>query len=107
MGTDWKTRHTTALATVQIASAAKQSAHEVAIVAMFKAWLMYADAHKRSLGSDVGDDGYAGELWYDIGRGILRLLNCETGALDCGTMDGLIRKAMSDAGFSPEQVDAL
>jgi len=52
----------------------------------------YADAHRDRYESEVGEDGVLGDHFEEIARGLLGLLNGETGRLDCGTLDGAIRK---------------
>lgn len=75
------------------AMAEPQPGFESAIVFMLKGWAEYADAHAiRYEGDPIGTDGVLGEHWEAIGKGILGLLNGETGRLDCGTIDGVVRK---------------
>lgn len=65
---------------------------ERAIVYMLKGWAEYADAHAKRYDSAIGDDGVLGDPWETIGQSIIDLLNGETGRLDCGTLDGVIRR---------------
>lgn len=71
-----------------------------AIVDLLKAWAKYADAYANEFdGSRIGDDGVLGDEWQDIGKAILGLLNGPTGALDCGTVDRLVRKIATAYGL--------
>ncbi len=65
---------------------------EGAVVDILKALAEYADAHRARYESEVGEDGVLGDHFEEIARGLLGLLNGETGRLDCGTLDGAIRK---------------
>lgn len=71
---------------------------EAALVAMTKAWLMYARAHGTRYESAIGQDGVLGEYWNDIGIALRGLLNGETGRLDAGTMDGDLVRALREVG---------
>jgi hypothetical protein len=66
--------------------------------------LQYGD---RFEGCALGDDGVIGVAWLDMARGYLGLLNCETGRLDCGTLDGEVRNWARKFGFDEKEVDTL
>lgn len=66
--------------------------------------LQYAD---RFEGCELGKDAIIGDGWLDLARGYLALLNCETGRLDCGTLDGEVRHWARKFGFDEEEADAL
>jgi len=76
--------------------------HESAIVRMVHSWAMYADAHAIRFESSIGEDYVLGPEWEAIGKGLLGLLNGETGELDCGTVDGMIRDILKANGFDGE-----
>ena len=40
-----------------------------------------------------------GQEWAAMGRALLGLLNGETGRIDCGTLDGDIRRALERNGY--------
>jgi hypothetical protein len=83
---NWGERHAQAMAN-------PTPGYERAIVNLLKGFAEYADAHKaRWGGSPVGQDGFLGDHWEDLGTAISGLLNGETRRLDCGTIDSLIRK---------------
>ncbi len=69
------------------------------ILEMAYALARYADMHRRRYGSDLGEDGVLGPTWESMARGLLGLLNGETGRLDCGTVDGAIRAMGAAAGI--------
>ena len=50
----------------------------------------------------IGDDYVLGPEWAAIGKGLLGLLNGETGRIDCGSFDGYVRKLFVAEGFSDE-----
>lgn len=95
MSSDWLNRHTRAWTS-------PESGHERAVVGLIRSWLEYAEAHESSLGSNIGEDGYLGDEWRDIGLALRGLLNGETGRLDCGTLDRAILDALESAGFKEE-----
>jgi hypothetical protein len=72
---------------------------ERSIVGLLKGWIDYTNQHAARYESGIGDDGVLGPEWESIGRGILGLLNGESGRLDCGTLDSLIRNVLSSEGF--------
>lgn len=74
---------------------APKSDHERALVGMLNAWRLYAQAHARRFKTEIGDDGVLGDPWEAIGVSLLALLNGETGRLDCGSLDALIRSVLS------------
>lgn len=70
-----------------------------AIRAMLEAWADYADGHSARYEESVGADYFLGVEWANIGKGIRALLNGETGALDCGTLDGFLVDTLTAEGF--------
>lgn len=79
----WAVRH--------VAAWTRPSHAEAPIVRIVEALAEYADRHAARYGSDISDDGVLGAGWRSIGDGVIKLLNGETGGLDCGTVDALIR----------------
>lgn len=75
---------------------------EKPFIAMLTGWLEYADTHASRNESGIGEDCVLGPEWEAIGRSLVNLLNGNTGRLDCGTLDGLIRSSLVAEGFSEE-----
>lgn len=94
----WKRRHLDA-----ILARPGGNAFEGAIVGMLHAWLLYAEAHQNDYSASIGDDGVLGDEWESMGFAIIGLLNGNTGRLDCGTIDSIVRQAMQRAGLKGER----
>lgn len=76
---------------------------EAPIVSLRSGLLQYAMEYaERFEGCELGHDGVIGAAWLEMARGYLGLLNCETGRLDCGTLDGEIRRWAVRFGFTEE-----
>ncbi len=90
-GEPWRERHNQAVASMR---------HP--IVRMLTAWLDYASDYRDQYEGSIGDDGVLGEEWSNIGAALLGLLNGDCGALDCGTLDGVIRDALRHEGIDPD-----
>jgi len=78
-------------------------AHERAIVCGVKAWIQYAEATREAWGEQM-DDYVLGVEWQAWGAALLGLLNGETGRLDCGTVDGIIRNVYQAAGGTGDEL---
>lgn len=91
----WQRRHNAALCE-------PIGPHELAIVGMLFGWIEYAEMHMARYESEIGHDYVLGPAWADIGQSLLTLLNGETGRLDCGTLDRVIRNFMADNGCTVE-----
>lgn len=78
--------------------------HERALVGLYRGLAEYADAYRKLLGGDLGDDGVIGNYWRAMGSALQGLLNGETGRLDCGTFDRLVGDLMR-AGGDEESVE--
>lgn len=87
----WKERHMTEVHSMT---------HPV--TRLVAAWLDYADFHRAIYASGIGDDYVLGVNWSRIGAELLGLLNGDCGQLDCGTLDGVIRSALTSEGFDPD-----
>lgn len=99
----WQTRHAeTFRAWGHFPANPAPFGHEAAVVQGIKAAAIYADAHAARFGSPIGEDGVLGPCFASILAGLLGLLNGETGRLDCGTLDGLIREIGRLAGVVDE-----
>jgi len=76
---------------------------ECALVALRSGLLQYAIEYaERFEGCELGHDGVIGAAWLEMARGYIGLLNCETGRLDCGTLDGELRRWAVRFGFQEE-----
>lgn len=82
---------------------------EEAICLLRSGLLRYAvEYHARYEGCLLGHDRILGhQAWFAMAKGYLALLNGDCGRLDCGTLDGEIRRWAEQFGFSAEEVEAL
>lgn len=81
---------------------------ESAIVTLRSALLEYAVQHPHNFeGCVLGNDALLGDAWLTIAKGYLALLNGPSGRLDCGTLDGEVRRWAIQFGFSQEEADGL
>ncbi len=74
------------------------------IAPMLKYWAMYAQEHQDRFESLIGEDYVLGPAWRDAGLSMRRLLDGETGRLDCGTLDGFILDTLKENGFDTENL---
>jgi hypothetical protein len=88
-GNRWGLRHAEAMTS-------PARGFEASLVTMLRAWAEYADAHVARYESPI--DAVLGQSWQEIGEALIGLLNGETGRLDCGTLDGLIRDIAAAEG---------
>lgn len=75
---------------------------EVALLKLVAGLAQYAGAHVRTYGAPVADDGYTGEAWQNILKGVNALLSCERGRLDGGTVHHTLQELYKAAGFEGE-----
>jgi hypothetical protein len=78
---------------------------ENALDGMYEALWDYAEAHKRTYGSPIGDDGVLGDDWIAAVRALAGLLNGETGQIDCGAFDRKLRDLAELNGFTRDFED--
>jgi hypothetical protein len=72
---------------------------EVALMYMYAGLFEYAREIERELGYPVGQDGYAADEFKAMAKAFSALLNMPTGKrLDCGTLDGAVRRLCADNG---------
>jgi hypothetical protein len=76
--------------------------HERPLAHLLRAWLEYADAYAARYETGIGSDYVLGPAWARIGESLLVLLNGETGQLDPGAIDSLIRRVLDSEGFKDE-----
>ena len=96
----WQDRHDVAVLSNGYIRAAKP--FESAVAQMIVGWGRYALNHKAEYESSIGDDGVLGPEWLAVGKGLLGLLNGQTGNLDCGTCDAFIRDTVHENGYPDE-----
>jgi hypothetical protein len=72
------------------------------VVQIVRSLAEYAAEHAARYESPIGEDGVMGDCWADIARGAIRLLNGETGNLDCGSVESGIRALAKAVGFEDE-----
>lgn len=85
MTEEWRRRHSAAMVN-------PLPGHEEAIVGLYECLDQYAEAHQDRFESPIGEDYVLGGEWKAIAQALIGLLNGETARLDCGTLDGAIRK---------------
>lgn len=98
----WKDRHMTAIGLAMTEAPYRKTSHASALVHAIAAWINYAEAHQERFESHIGEDSFLGPVWAKWGQALLGLLNGESGALDCGTLDSIIRDNLALAGLGDE-----
>jgi hypothetical protein len=84
------------------------NAHGRALRKMLEGWQDYAKAHAQRYSEPgeerytIGDDGTLGPYWAEVGLAIKRLLDGDTGGLDCGSIAGNILEAIEAEGFKTD-----
>lgn len=73
-----------------------------AIRHLIEGWARMAIEHRRRYESLIGDDGYTGEHWANIGRALRGLLSCELGGWDAGSLDSNILEFAEEHGVNLE-----
>lgn len=96
----WKDRHDLAVLSAGMVRGAKP--FETAVAQMAVGWGRYAIDHRSEYETPIGDDGVLGPEWLAVGKGLIGLLNGQTGRLDCGTVDAFIRDTVHENGFPDE-----
>lgn len=101
----WKGRHSRA---VERGIASVRSHRTVfqgdCLVQGINAWCEYASAYERRYeASEIGND-LIGDWWKDWGLALHKLLDAESGDLDCGTLSAIILGNLTEQGFK-EGVD--
>lgn len=81
---------------------------ECALVALREGLLRYAIEYGDCFdGCQLGHDAILGDAWLTMARGYIGLLNGESGRLDCGSLDGEIRRWAVQFGFTQEEAEGL
>ena len=89
---EWKARHEQAML--------RPRGFERPIVGMLRVLSEYAALHQQRYEWPIGEDSVLGEQWRRMASALLVLLNGETGRLDCGTLDGAIRRLAANHGVT-------
>jgi hypothetical protein len=89
------------------ALAGHTNAHGRALIQLLKGWEAYAEAHRLQFDAGIGDDHVTGDYWAEIGLAIKRLLDCEAGGLDCGSIAANITAAIEAQGFKTDGYSVL
>jgi hypothetical protein len=76
--------------------------HGSALVLMIEGAAQYADMHRSSFESGIGEDGALGDEWAAIVKAARSLLNGEIGELDAGTVDRLLCDMLRAEHIDPE-----
>lgn len=98
---DWQGRHNQAIdeRLVSWPSNPRRKA-EAAILRALAAWERYADAHRATCDSPIGEDYVLGQHWKEWGLSLRGLLNGDVGPrLDCGTLDAFILDTLAVNGI--------
>jgi len=72
---------------------------ETPIVGFRNALHRYAEYHKDRYETPIGADGVLGPAFLDMAKAFIRLLDGETGRLDCGTLWGETDELLKRHGF--------
>lgn len=80
----------------------RTNSHGRALVAMLAAWEQYSDAHRARFDDGIGQDYVIGPYWAEVGLAIKRLLDGETGGLDCGSLAHNITAMIEAEGFKTD-----
>jgi hypothetical protein len=98
---EWGKRHVAAfLESGVLSSAACETPdQEQAVALLLLGWLAYADAHKDSYGTAIGEDSFLSEHWEAIGDGLHGFLSGELGRFDADALDSAIVAAMKREGM--------
>ena len=94
----WKERHVAGVRAVLRGSRVRGGP----LVGAIEAWIGYAFDHQERNGAPIGRDGFCGPAWEAWGHALRTLLNGDTGAFDCGTLDHIIAHNLRDQGFDPD-----
>jgi hypothetical protein len=80
----------------------RSNALGLAMRKMLEGWEDYAREHKARYDSKIGEDGALGRYWAETGLAIKRLLDGETGGLDCGSIAHNITALIQEQGFKTD-----
>lgn len=100
------TRHRAAVETVNVKPTPNAKGKcEAGIVCLSRGLELLLQGYEQAApGRPAAEDSYASEHLYSIAHAIVALLNMETGRLDCGAVDGGLRRMMSEHGFNGDSL---
>lgn len=73
---------------------------EIALRMMVEGAVTYSQTYAMRFGVPLNKDPALGDEWLRIVRGLVVLLDGETGRFHCPSIDGLLRAAAEQAGFT-------
>lgn len=97
---DTESRYRRTIATHNRAFAHPAEGFENAIAHLVRGLIAYRQAYVVRYHVEISDDPSLREDWLSIARGIIGLLDGDTGRFSCAKLDGLIRSTAEDAGFT-------
>lgn len=80
----------------------KTTDHGKALRRMLEGWEDYARAYRKRYECSIGDDGVIGDYWREVGLAIKKLLDGETGGLDCGSIAANITNMIEAEGLKTD-----
>lgn len=102
---DWARRHYQAWLQQDLADTPIQR-REVCIRKMIVGWAQLGESHQDMYGAPIGQDAYCCEHFAQMGHALRDMLNGETGAYDCGTLDRLIVMIANVCGVDLDESSA-
>ena len=78
-----------------------------ALIKMLDGWEEYAKAHRERYAAPIGEDYILGPYWAKTGLAIKRLLDGETGGLDCGSVAANIINLIESENFETDGYDLI
>jgi hypothetical protein len=73
---------------------------EDALAHLVRGLVAYREVYAARYKVEISVDPCLADNWLGIAKGVLGLLDGDTGRLDCPTLDGLIRLTAEQAGFT-------
>lgn len=80
----------------------KANGFGMALIKMLLGWEQYAATHHKRYEGPIGSDGVMGKYWAEAGLAMKRLLDGDTGGLDCGSIAHNITSAIEAQGFKTD-----
>ena len=77
------------------------------LMKMLAGWEDYTEAYEKRYEGPIGDDGVIGRYWAETGLAIKRLLDGETGGLDCGSIASNITASIEAQGMKTDGYELL
>ncbi len=79
-------------------------ADEIALVLMFDGLEQYVVTYEKRFDQKLSEDGFLGEQWLQMVKGLNQLLNGELGRLSGGRLSKRIYRMVARAGFDESDV---